>query len=67
MIIVICLTSAIKDIKEWKEDKISTWKKNGAQLYLGNQETEMQNTVDWQRFYLKNIWVINVQHSAWPL
>ena len=42
-------------------------KKNGTQLYLGNQETEMQNTVDWQRFYMKNIWVINVQHSAWPL
>ena len=33
-------------------------KKNGTQLYLGNQETEMQNTVDHidlQRFYLKNI------------
>ena len=42
-------------------------KKNRTQLYLGNQETEMQNTVDhidWQRFYLKNSWVINVQQNV---
>ena len=42
-------------------------KKHGTQLYLGNQDTEMQNTVDWQRFYLKKNWVINVKQCAWPL